>query len=224
MKSTDLPALPAELRNEIRKYVVDRPDGVDILLSNCNRVLFDPWITVPAMPPITKVSRQIRDESLPLYFSENTFQFAPIYSWHLTKDFALFYNHVGPERTRMVRNVHMDVQCYYLIPDHVPFDFGIPSRYPNASVKMRFTVPVAYSNYGSDPGQELRNKLLQSGHFKEDNITDKDEDEGSEFDPRRTGRILEMPSSDADTHVVLSTVHEVYFTVRIERTCCWVCV
>ncbi|KAL2357190.1 hypothetical protein BJ546DRAFT_433414 [Cryomyces antarcticus] len=63
--------LPAELRNKIYKYAVaGRIYHTDTVVGFFHRN--EAHLQRPAkIPPITQVSRQIRGESLPLYFSEN---------------------------------------------------------------------------------------------------------------------------------------------------------
>lgn len=55
--------LPAELRAAILEYAATQPEPLDVS-------------TITPLPPVTRASRQLRAEPLPLYFSKNTLAIA----------------------------------------------------------------------------------------------------------------------------------------------------
>lgn len=66
--SSRLLALPAELRNQIYRYV--------LVLEPGNRVTLTP--TRPNQPPLLCTSRQLRHEAIGIYFSENHFSISVV--------------------------------------------------------------------------------------------------------------------------------------------------
>lgn len=73
MESTNTPFrlldLPAELREDIFRFTVGSPHAI------APRVSIPRDAFVLRLPTLTKVSRQFRQETLPLYFEGNTFHF-----------------------------------------------------------------------------------------------------------------------------------------------------
>jgi hypothetical protein len=70
--------LSGEIRNAIYKFVVISSSPITPLKTIKKTVMFLPVYdrTHQTQPAITKVSRQLRSEALPLYYSENSFDFA----------------------------------------------------------------------------------------------------------------------------------------------------
>lgn len=62
-------SLPAEIRSLIFEYVVACPERVTFNPDSLQRQYY----SIATQPPITRVSRQVRSESLPIYYETNDF-------------------------------------------------------------------------------------------------------------------------------------------------------
>lgn len=74
MDASPLNKLPAELRNNIYELALHNPGGIDIDVMFANKI-----ITAQAsqqLLALTETCKQIRQESLPLFYATNTFSFA----------------------------------------------------------------------------------------------------------------------------------------------------
>ena len=88
-------ALPAELRNRIYTYVVASPESL---------LLYSHWVGVDKQPAVSSVCRQVRNETLGLYYSLNTFQL----HIHPNLDvnvFTRWIDAIGPHNARNLQRI-----------------------------------------------------------------------------------------------------------------------
>ncbi|QDS68135.1 hypothetical protein FKW77_010277 [Venturia effusa] len=97
--------LSGELRNVIYKLVVTSSTPIEPLQTIRKTVMKLPIVERPheKQPAITRVSRQLRSEALPFYYSENVFDFKPC-SLSFGSPFFRFSN-IGDETLKHIRSV-----------------------------------------------------------------------------------------------------------------------
>lgn len=97
--------LSRELRNAIYKLVVTSSSPISPLHKINKTVMSLPIVEHPheKQPAITRVSRQLRSEALPIYYSENTFEFTN-FPRRSDSPFSRFLK-IGDESLKHIRTV-----------------------------------------------------------------------------------------------------------------------
>ncbi|GIZ47052.1 hypothetical protein CKM354_001015300 [Cercospora kikuchii] len=115
-------ALETADANPSFKYLLDLPPELRVLIYGFYMSNFDSTLQSPTQPPLTKVSTQIRQESLPIFYNTCTFGLALVAQqklpppgigsgWHLVwhPDTDTYLKSLLPESLAMMRSFHIQI-------------------------------------------------------------------------------------------------------------------
>ena len=145
--------LPAELRNHIYQMVLVKSDLID---TTCSSTFYKMQALV-AQPALTKVCRQIRAETLPIFYGANVFLVAKRYNcimdWNIgSPPMDAWFQAVGRTSCRRFKHLYIDY-CWDVCLEHC---FGMPDDV--------FTVKAV------KPTGDVRRMLKGEAIFKGDEV------------------------------------------------------
>ena len=114
--------LPPEIRNHIYSFSLCKPLHPDLcaeLFNHGSKAKTPPFWKhlVREQPSLTKVSRRVRDETLPIFYGQNTFHFFSEHSWFTYKHYEEQFDwlrRISLSNFKMAAHIHLYSPTYAL--------------------------------------------------------------------------------------------------------------
>ena len=96
--------LPAELRNRIYEFAVIESDPIDLIVCCCKHC---PHMAIVVQPAVTRASRQLREESLPIFYGQNLF-LGQAYEGYVPAKMIRWLRAIGAQNRSHIKNLYVD--------------------------------------------------------------------------------------------------------------------